>query len=173
MSGEQLNGLTQQDLKTGQFPHQLFLFNMVGNHILLTVITASNSTMPQLALLIPILSIILISITLLKGRTLVNSECMFVRCHWTLVVKRTKIFLIGYVALAVAGGLGAMMYFYAGMMKEMAMAMVGGLGILPVMALVLILTVMESETLNHALHGVTPDAIKNKILAQMAVKAEQ
>lgn len=173
MSSELLNDLTQQELKSGQFPHQLFLFNMVGNHILLTVITASNSTMPQLALLIPAISIILTSIILLKGRTLVNSESMFVRCHWTLVVKRTKIFLIGYAALAVAVGLGSLMYFYAGVMKEMAMAMVGGLGILPVMALVLILTVMESETLNHALHGVTPDAIKKKLLAQVAVKAEQ
>lgn len=159
-------GLSVAELKSGQQPHQMFLFNMVGNHILLTVIALSNSTLPQLVLIIPAVSILIIAITLIKGRQLVNSDSLFVKCHWQLAVKRTKVFLYGYLALAIAGTLGAMMYFYAGVMKEMAMAIVGGLGIMPVMALVLVLTVMESETLHHALNGNIPEAIKKKVLAQ-------
>lgn len=155
--------LTPEELKAGQLPHQLFLFNMIGNHILMTVIALSNSTLPQLALIIPVVSAIIVSIILLKGRSMVNAESLFIRCHWILAVKRTKVFLLGYVAFAIAAAFGAMMYFYMGVMKEMAMAIIGGLGILPVMALVLVLTVIESESLQHSLNGSIPDAIWKKV----------
>lgn len=161
--------LTPEELKAGQLPHQLFLFNMIGNHILMTVIALSNSTLPQLALIIPVVSAIIISIILFKGRSMVNADSLFIKCHWMLAVKRTKIFLLAYVAFAIAAAFGAMMYFYMGVMKEMAMAIIGGLGILPVMVLVLILTVIESESLHHSLNGHIPDAIRKKVLGESGV----
>lgn len=158
--------LTAAELKAGQQPHQLFLFNMVGNHILMTVIALSNSTLPQLALIIPLVSATIIAITLLKGRSMMNSDSLFIKCHWALAVKRTKVFLLGYVVFAIASAFGAVMYFSMGVMKEMAMAIVGGLGILPVMVLVLVLTVIESESLHLSLNGNIPEGIRKKLAGE-------
>jgi len=46
--------------------------------------------------------------------------------------------------------LGWVGYTYGGMMKEMVWALIGGVGILPVMATVLVLIIIESDTLYHA-----------------------
>jgi hypothetical protein len=46
--------------------------------------------------------------------------------------------------------LGWAAHAYAGVMKEAVWALIGGGGILPVMVTVLILILMESETLYHA-----------------------
>ena len=147
---------SKKELKAAQLPHQLFLFNMVGNHILLSIITASNSSFLWVTAIVPVISILVISYTLIRGRSEVNSDCLLISSHWQVVVKRTKIFLIAYVALFIGSVIAWLLYSYAGVMKELAFAVVGGLGILPVMVTVLVLTVMESETLGHALHGRLP-----------------
>ncbi len=153
---------TKKELKAAQLPHQLFLFNMVGNHILLSIITASNSSHLWVTAIVPVIAILIFSYTLIRGKFEVNAECLLIRSHWQIVVKRTKIFLIAYIALFIGGMLAWLLYSYAGIMKELAFAVVGGLGILPVMVTVLVLTVMESETLGHAMHGRVPGSHKEK-----------
>ena len=77
------------------------------------------------------------------------------------------------------------LYTYAGAMKELMFALVGGLGLLPMMVMILALTIIESETLNHAGHGFVPDWAKRRFgteaekkeleeaLAQAAEAAQQ
>jgi len=154
---------TAKELKAGQLPHQLFLFNMVGNHILLTIIALSNSSIPQIALGVPIISLLIIGYTVIRARQMSHHDCDFVRCNWRVVAKRTKIFMLAYVLLA-AAGLLAWMLNSVMPIKEMAYAIVAGLGILPTMAMVLVLTVVESETLHHALNGTIPDGLRAKFL---------
>ncbi len=151
---------SKKELKAAQLPHQLFLFNMVGNHILLSIITASNSSHLWVTAIVPVIAILIFSYTLIRGRSEVNSDSLLIRSHWQIVVKRTKIFLIAYVMLFIGGVIAWLLYNYAGIMKELAFAVVGGLGILPVMVTVLVLTVMESETLGHAMHGRIPASFK-------------
>ncbi len=153
---------SKKELKTAQLPHQLFLFNMVGNHILLSIITASNSSHLWVTAIVPVIALLIFSYTLIRGKSEVKSECLLIRSHWEIVVKRTKIFLITYIALFIGGTIAWLLYSYAGIMKELAFAVVGGLGILPVMVTVLVLTVMESETLGYAMHGRIPDSHKEK-----------
>ncbi|MEW5756268.1 MAG: hypothetical protein AB1810_08175 [Pseudomonadota bacterium] len=163
---------THEELRGGQFPHQLFLFNMVGNHILLSIIALSNSAIPWVALGVPILSCIIFAITFIMGSKQKNHTSEFVRCHWRVALTRTKIFLLAYALMIAAVGLAWMLHSVMPI-KEMAYAIVGGLGILPTMVMVLVLTVMESETLNHALHGRIPDSLRAKYLAEpAAAKAE-
>lgn len=158
---------THEELKAGQLPHQLFLFNLVGNHILLLIIAASNSSVPQVALIVPAISALIISYTLIKGRAQLKSDSEFIRCHWYVVLRRTRVFLIAYGLLA-AAALLAWLLHSAMPIKEMAYAIVGGLGILPTMVLVLVLTVMESETLHHALRGEIPESLRKKVLGETA-----
>ncbi len=148
------------ELKLAQLPHQLFIFNTIGNHVLLTVITVSIAmSSPLWTLMIPIISIGIIAYTLLRGRSLVKHESKLIRCHWGIVLRRTRFFLIGYAILLVASIAGYLLFTYAGAMKELMFALVGGLGLLPFMAMVLILTIMESDTLNHASTGFVADGL--------------
>ena len=145
-------------IRLAQLPHQLFLFNSIGNHVLLMVITISVAiSNPLLTLLIPAISALIIGYTLIRGASLKNHESLLVRSHWGIVMRRTRIFLIGYAALATAGTTAWLLYTYAGAMKELMLALVGGLGLLPMMVLILALTIIESETLNHAGSGYVPD----------------
>jgi len=151
---------THEEMKLAQLPHQLFVFNTIGNHVLLTVMTISVAmSSPLWTLIIPSLSLLIISYTFLRGRTLIQHESTLVRCHWGIVMRRTKIFLIGYIALAIAATLGVLLHTYTGVMKELLFALVGGLGLLPFMVLILTLTILESDTLNHANKGFVADSL--------------
>lgn len=148
----------KQELRLAQLPHHLFLFNTIGNHVLLTVITISVAiSNPLLTLLIPAFSIAIIGYTLAKGPAMLKHPSMLVRCHWAIVMRRTRIFLIGYAILAGAATLGWVLHTYVGVMKELLFALVGGLGLLPFMVMILALTIMESEALHHAGQGSVPD----------------
>jgi hypothetical protein len=163
---------SKNELKTGQLPHQLFLFNMVGNHILLSIIALSNSTVPWIAGGVPIISILIIAFTLLMGQKYKDDVSDFVKCHWRVVLKRTRIFMIAYVLVLTAAGLAWALNSMIPI-KEMAYAIVGGLGILPTMVMVLVLTVMESETLHHALNGHVPDSLREKYLGAAPVPVSE
>lgn len=156
---------SKEELKLGQLPHQLFLFNMVGNHILLSIIALSNSSVPWLALGVPVIGCLIIGFTLIRGMSLKNHESDFVRANWRMVLKRTKIFMVAYGLLGTAVTIAWLVHESIAI-KEMAYAIVGGLGILPTMVMVLILTVIESESLNHALKGELTEKAREKFLGE-------
>ena len=156
---------SKEELKLGQLPHQLFLFNMVGNHILLSIIALSNSSVPWLALGVPLLGCLIIGFTLIRGQSLKNHQSDFVKANWRMVLKRTKIFMIAYGLLGVAATIAWLVHDSIAI-KEMAYAIVGGLGILPTMVMVLVLTVIESESLNNALKGELGDSDREKFLGE-------
>ena len=160
------------ELRLAQLPHQLFLFNSIGNHVLMTVITISIAmSNPLLTLLIPAISFSIIAYTLIRGSRLIRHPSLLVRAHWVIVMRRTKIFLIGYATLAIASSLAWLFYTYADAMKELMFALVGGLGLLPMMVLVLALTIIESETLNHAGQGFVPDWARRRFGSEAEIEA--
>jgi Na+/melibiose symporter-like transporter len=63
--------------------------------------------------------------------------------------------MLGLLLAAVV--LGWIGYAYGGMMKEAVFALVIGVGILPVMATVLVLIIIESDALYHANQAKLPD----------------
>lgn len=142
----------EDNLKLAQHPHQVFLFNMVGIHILLSIITLSNSTFLEFTLAVPTISLLIISYLFARGRKLKNHHNHFVSWHWGIALKRLKILLIAY-GFAICAALLAWLVHNVMPIKEMAYAIIGGLGILPTMSVVLFLTVIESETLNKAING--------------------
>ena len=156
---------SKEELRLGQLPHQLFLFNMVGNHILLSIIALSNSSVPWLALGVPLIGCLIIGFTLIRGQSLKNHESDFIRANWRMVLKRTKVFMIAYGLLGVAVTIAWLVHDSIAI-KEMAYAIVGGLGILPTMVMVLVLTVIESESLNHALKGELTEKQREQFLGE-------
>ena len=154
---------SQEELKTGQFPHQIFLFNMIGNHVLIALIALSNSSHLQVTVIPIIISLSILAYTLVRAPFHLKSESLYVRTHWSVALKRTKIFLITYALLFTAGLAAWLSYSYGGVMKEQAMAMAGGLGILPTMVVVLVLTILETETLHQALNGQIPKSFLDRL----------
>jgi hypothetical protein len=77
-------------------------------------------------------------------------------CHWQVCARRSKVLLAMLGLVLVAAGLGWAGYAYGGMMKEAAIALVVGLGVLPIMVTVLVLVMIESDALYHAKQGKLP-----------------
>jgi len=154
---------SHKELKAGQFPHQIFLFNMVGNHVLIALIALSNSSYLEVTIIPILISLSILFYTLIKAPVHLKSESLFIRTHWSVALKRTKVFLITYALLFTAGLLAWLSYNYAGVMKEQAMALAGGLGILPTMVVVLVLTILETETLHQALNSEIPKSFLDRL----------
>jgi hypothetical protein len=72
-------------------------------------------------------------------------------------------FLITYAALFTVGLIAWLSYSYAGVMKEQAIALAGGLGILPAMVVVLVLTIMETDALHQALNARIPKTMAERL----------
>lgn len=141
-------------------PHELFLTNLVANHILWFVAALGVvNSYPQPIMLVPVFSACVIAFTLFRARKAVDRDDWFVMCHWQLAARRNKAFaivlLVG-VSICFLGWLG---YTLLGMRQEAVMAMVGGVGLLPVMVSVLVLIVMESDGMHQANSGKLPQGI--------------
>lgn len=74
--------------------HDLFLINLITNHILLFVIMLGLvQSRPMLLLLIPGISCAILIYTLLRARKSLKIDPWYVKCHWQICAKRSKIFL--------------------------------------------------------------------------------
>jgi Na+-transporting methylmalonyl-CoA/oxaloacetate decarboxylase gamma subunit len=145
------------ETKAATIPHDILIFNLIGNHILITVLVGGLAkTFPFLLALPVAISTTLISYTLWRAKQSPKRDTPFVQCHWAVAAKRTRTFLVMLAILAGVSGFAAFAHFYMGLMAEAAMALVGGMGILPVMVTLLILVIMESEALHMAKHKRAP-----------------
>ncbi len=150
--------VSPEEVKKANVPHEIFLTNLVGNHILMFVASLGMvGNLPWLLGLTPGISFAMLAYTLWRARRSLKVDPWYVMCHWQVAARRTKLFMImlGMLILISLGGwLG---YTYGGMMKEAVWALIGGMGVLPVMVTLLILILMESDALYHATQCKLPD----------------
>jgi hypothetical protein len=134
-----------------KFPHEVLLTNLIGNHILwfIAALGLAGSYWQPLAL-VPVFSFASLVYILWRAGVSPKRDDWYVMCHWKLCAARSRIFIymlsLGLM-VAVLGWLG---YTYLGMMKVAVYALIGGVGILPVMVTVLVLILMESDALHQA-----------------------
>ena len=135
-------------------PHELFLTNLIGNHILWFVASLGvfNSYWQPLAL-VPVSSLSIISYTLWRARVSIRQDHEFVQYHWKLAARRSKFFLVIVIAGLFLASLGWIGYSYFQMKKVLVIALVGGLSQLPLMVSVIVLIVLESEAMHRASNG--------------------
>jgi hypothetical protein len=137
-----------------KIPHDIFLTNLIGNHILWFVAALGlvRSYWQPLAL-VPILSLSILFYTLWRSKQSKTRDEWYVYAHWKIAAERSRIFI--YMLLAVLGVclLGWLGYSYMGMKKVAVMALTGGVGLLPIMVTVLVLILMESDALHQAAQG--------------------
>jgi uncharacterized membrane protein len=152
--------VSDEEKKKAKLPHDLFLVNLIGNHILTFVATlglATSWAWPML--IVPVVSFSILGTIIYKGLQSRKKEPWFVMCHWQIALKRSLFFIKMLLVLMVFAGVGLYGYTSLGWMKEAVFAMIGGVCILPVMVTTLVLIVMESDSLHLAGGGKLPDNI--------------
>jgi hypothetical protein len=143
--------VSRDEIRQANVPHEIFLTNLIGNHILMAVgLGGIAGTFPWVMATIPIVSFSLLGYTLWRARRSKRIDPWYVMCHWQVCARRSRIFILMLLLLLAVMILGWAAHVYGGMMKEAAIAIVAGTGILPVMVTVLILIIIESDALYHA-----------------------
>lgn len=157
--------VSDEEKKKAKLPHDLFLVNLIGNHILAFVATlglATSWAWPML--IVPIVSFVILGTIIRRGiqarnKAAQQQESWFVMCHWQIAVNRSLFFIKMIVAIMMVAAIGVYGYTNLGWMKEAVLAMIGGICILPIMITTLVLILMESDVLHQAAEGKLPDKI--------------
>ena len=143
--------VSPEEIRKANVPHEIFLTNLVGNHILMAIAAGGVAgSYPWAMAFIPAISFSLLGYTLWRARRALKRDPWYVMCHWQVCARRSRIFIAMLLMLLVICVLGWAGYTYGGMMKEAVWAIIGGTGILPIMVTVLVLIIVESDALYHA-----------------------
>ncbi len=152
--------VTESEIKQAKAPHDLFIFNLIGNHILVFVGVLSVAfDNLSVIFIVPLISLCIIVYTFYKAKQSLNNDTWFVMCHWQLTLKRSKILLAVIFTVMLVAAFGYIMLNEFNVMKEAVIAFIAGIGLLPLMITVLILIVMESDAQNQVTKGYVPDSI--------------
>lgn len=168
-----LYDVSDEEKKRAKWPHDLFLVNLIGNHILTFVATlgmASSWAWPML--IVPIVSFVILGTIIIKARRSRTQESWYVMCHWQLTMQRSWFFIKMMLVLMVIACFGLYGYMELGWMKEAVYAMIGGGCILPIMVTTLVLIIMESDALHQAQKGEIPESIVKRFPNPDAVVIE-
>lgn len=164
--------VSKEDIKKANVPHEIFLTNLIGNHILMAVGAGGIAgSFPWIMALIPVISFSLLGYTLWRARKSLKQDPWYPMCHWQVCARRSRIFIAMLSMLMVIMILGWVGYTYLGLMREAVLALIGGVGVLPVMVTVLVLIIIESDALYHAGQAKLPDWIVARYPNPPEVKA--
>lgn len=146
--------VSEETIKAAKWPHEIFLINLVFNHIFLFVAFLSASSLQKLVIIVPIVSFAILGYSMWRARKSLKVDPWFVKCHWQLAHKRSKMFIIMLIVMAAA--MVGIYLLSGGHMRPQHWAFFGA-AILPTMLTVLVLIMMESDAMHLARHGNVPD----------------
>ncbi len=152
--------LSKEECQKAKAPHEMFLTNLIGNHILwfVSALGVSGSYWQPLAM-VPVISLLTVFYTMWRAKRARTEDSWFVMCHWQLCARRSRILLVVMLLLLLVVFLGWAAYTYLGVMDIAVKAMVSGVGILPLMVTVLVLIMMEIDAMHQAAQGKLSDRI--------------
>jgi len=141
-----------------KWPHEIFLINLVFNHILVFASTFGVfSTFPLMVLIVPITSFAITGYIIVKGKQIAKSdETFFVKSHWDIAAKRNNHFMWLLSITCVLVGGGFWLSHAMGWSKIATIALIGGVGLLPFMVSLLVLIVLGNDSMYQARHGKLP-----------------
>jgi hypothetical protein len=141
-----------------KWPHEIFLINLVFNHILVFASTLGvYRTFPLMILIVPITSFVITCYIIIKARQIAKSdETWFVKSHWKIAAQRNRHFLWLLTVTCVIIGGGLLLSNLMGWSKIVTIALLGGAGLLPFMVSLLLLIVLGNDSLYQARHGKLP-----------------
>jgi hypothetical protein len=162
-----MNEPTEQEIKAAKVPHDIFLSNMIMNHILLFAgISTFGAQGLQFFPLVPILSISALLYTFYRSSVVKREDSEFVYIHWQIARRWSKLFASVLTLMLSVATFGWLANQHLGMMKEMVYGLIGGLGLLPTLVTVLVLIIIESDSLHNARVGTIPKWARRKFLGE-------
>jgi len=150
--------VSPEETVRAKWPHEIFLINLVFNHILVFASTFGVfSTFPLMVLIVPITSLAITAYIIIKAKQIAKSnETWFVKSHWVIAEKRNyKFLMLLTITCTVIGG-GLSFSKAMGWSKVATIAVIGGGGMLPFMVSLLILIVLGNDSMYQARHGKLP-----------------
>jgi hypothetical protein len=161
--------ITDDLVRQAKIPHDVFLTNLIGNHILWFVASLGLvSSYWQPLAMVPIVSLGLLVYTLNRARASRQRDHWFVMVHWQIAAERSRFFIYMLLAVMSVSLLGWLGYSFLGMKKVAVLAMIGGIGLLPIMVTVLVLILMESD----ALHQAAQQKVSNRMVEKYPYPAD-
>ena len=150
--------VSPEEARRAKWPHEIFLINLVFNHILVFASTFGVfSTFPLMVLVVPITSFAITGYIIVKGRQIAaGNDTWFVKSHWAICVKRNRYFMALLMATCVIIGGGYWLAQTMGWSKIATIALLAGAGLLPFMVSLLILIVLGNESVHLARVGRLP-----------------
>lgn len=156
---------TENEIAAAKLPHDIFLSNLIMNHILLfTAIAAFGPQYFKFMVLVPVFSGLALAYTFYRSSKIKREDGEFAYIHWQIARRWSKFFAGVLTLLLTVSLLGWLGHHYLGMMKEAVYALIGGFGILPTLMTVLALVVVESDSLHHARMGTLPKWARRQFL---------
>ncbi|HDY84599.1 hypothetical protein LCGC14_1372760 [marine sediment metagenome] len=148
---------TEQEMAAAKRPHDIFLSNLIMNHILLfTGISTFGPQYIYFMALVPFFSICAIAYTYYRSTHIKREDSEFVYVHWQVARRWSRLFAGVLLLLASVSLIAFSANHYLGLMKEAVYGLIGGFGLLPTLITVLVLIVIESDSLQHARTGTIP-----------------
>lgn len=172
MSTQQFD-ISTEVMTRAKWPHEIFLINLVFNHILVFASTFGVfSTFPLMVLIVPITSFAITAYIIIKGKQVAQSdEIMFVKAHWDIAAKRNKHFMWLLSATCVVVGGGFWLSKIMGWSKIATIALLGGVGLLPFMVSLLVLIVLGNQSMYDARHGKVPKRYTEQVPVTASAQA--
>jgi len=152
--------ISEKERKQASHPHEIFLINLITNHILIFIgLLGMAGSYPLLMLVTPTISLCILGYLLFRSQRSLTRDPWFVKCHWQISARRSLLFIamLTFMGLVIV----VVLLISAGDPKPQHYA-IGGVGILPTMLTILALIVMESDAMHQARLGKLPDNIVRK-----------
>jgi len=106
--------------------------------------------------LVPIFSVMALVYTFYRASKVKREDSEFIYIHWQIARRWSLLFTYALLLLSSVSLLGWLANQHLGLMKEAVYGLIGGFGILPTLVTVLVLIVIESDSLHHARVGTIP-----------------
>ena len=155
--------VSEAEITDAKHPHEIFLINLITNHILIFVgLIGFAKNHPCVMLVTPSISIVVLGYIMIRARSKLNSASWYAACHWQLCARRGMLFIGMLMVLGlVVAGLLLSVGGDASQLKPGHYAL-GGVSALPTLVFILVLIVMESDGMHKAKTGVVPQWLIEK-----------
>jgi nicotinamide riboside transporter PnuC len=147
--------ISDAEKHAAKHPHELFLINLIFNHILMFVAFLSASSLQKLVILVPLVSLSILAYTLWRARLSRQRDPWYVMCHWQICARRSRAFILVLTLMLLA--VATVMVMSSGRPSPFQWAILA-IGTLPTMITVFALIIMESDSLHQARQGLLSES---------------
>jgi membrane-associated HD superfamily phosphohydrolase len=148
--------VSEEEARKAKAPHDLFLINLIFNHIFMFAAFLTASSLWKWVILVPIFSFMVLTYTIIRARYSLKNDSWYVMCHWQICAKRSWLF-IGMISLMLL--VVALILLVSGGNPKPQQIALAGIAILPTMITTFVLIIMETVSLDDSKNGRVPDAM--------------